>query len=586
MSTTGGALTYLAVRSFVNRVRVQFRRVKTPRYAIAFLFGAYYLWFVFSGGGYSRYRTTPPPMIGTGDLWPVLYETLLAISAMYTWLFGAAEPAIAFTPADVQMLFPAPVSRQSLVRLKLAQVQIAILFSVLLWLVLLQRTSPLPALPRAFALWVLFTTLYLHRVGASFVKVSAAQRGLSGVRRNLIPIAVAALAIGTMVWGVVDAWPQMQPALAAHAFDRALLALRDSPQVRVVVWPFHALVAPAFAPTFARWLSTIGWALLLLALCYVWVMRAGVGFEEAAMQRAERVAAQQARQRGRTLAPVRAGRPAFVLKLAGHPTGAIVWKNVTAFKRLFSPRQGVVFVIATIALATLWMRDSSTGAGLLVGIAGGGIAWLALFGAIAVRVDLQQDMLRLQLLRTYPLSGAALVGAEIGASVAILCAFQGLLLAVALIAVLVTLFSSNSAALGPAFESWPKYAAALIALPAVTALRVAVANGWAVLFPGWVQLGPARNAGIEAIGANMLTVFGSMLAHLLLMLIPGLIAAAVYFGAASALLSRGSSHVLWPLIPAAMMFVATALGELWLIVRWLGGVVTRTDPSAVDTALA
>jgi len=120
----------------------------------------------------------------------------------------------------------------------------------------------------------------------------------------------------------------------------------------------------------------------------------------------------------------------------------------------------------------------------------------------------------------------------------------------------------------------------VIALPAITGLRVAVANAWAVLFPGWVQLGPTKTAGIEAIGASMLTVFGSLLVHVLLMAIP----AALGYGVILALnmFSRG----LWRYVPAAIVFTAISVVELWLISKWLGNVFSRTDPSAVDAALS
>jgi hypothetical protein len=108
-----------------------------------------------------------------------------------------------------------------------------------------------------------------------------------------------------------------------------------------------------------------------------------------------------------------------------------------------------------------------------------------------------------------------------------------------------------------------------------------------VLFPAWVQLGPTRSAGIEAIGANMLTVFGSMLAHFLLLVLPGLLGAASYY-ALVVVFSPGAElrATSWPGVPAAIAFSACAFAELWLIVHWLGGVLTRTDPAAVDAALA
>ena len=128
-------------------------------------------------------------------------------------MFGDPEPALTFTNAEVQLLFPAPVSRRALVHYKLAQAQVPILISVLIWKIVLQR-DPLANTPlRAIALWVLFTTLYLHRVGASFVRVAATQHGRTGLRRNLVPLAIA----GTVIAAPSGRSCAPTPALAAAA---------------------------------------------------------------------------------------------------------------------------------------------------------------------------------------------------------------------------------------------------------------------------------------------------------------------------------------------------------------------------------
>ena len=138
MKGTGGALAYLLARSTINRMRAWVRRITTPRYAAAFLVGAGYLYLML---GRSRFPTTPPPT-GSEDFVLLVYEPVIVVLVILTWLFGAAEPAIFFTPADIQMLFPAPVSRRALVRYKLVQAQLPILFTVFVWRMLFRTTSP------------------------------------------------------------------------------------------------------------------------------------------------------------------------------------------------------------------------------------------------------------------------------------------------------------------------------------------------------------------------------------------------------------------------------------------------------------
>jgi hypothetical protein len=56
----------------------------------------------------------------------------LLLSAARWWLFGADRGTLAFAPAEVQFLFPAPVSRRALVHAKLVRTQLAILLNTLI----------------------------------------------------------------------------------------------------------------------------------------------------------------------------------------------------------------------------------------------------------------------------------------------------------------------------------------------------------------------------------------------------------------------------------------------------------------------
>ena len=191
-------------------------------------------------------------------------------------------------------------------------------------------------------------------------------------------------------------------------------------------------------------------------------------------------------------------------------------------------------------------------------------------GPLYVRTDLQQDMLVLPLLKTYPLSGAQVVGAEIASTVVILAAFQAALLIVGF-PQLVHIVGGE--------RSVPVALAGILATPAITALRSAVANAWAVLLPGWIHLGPGRASGIEGLGQNLVAIFGSAIAHGLLLILPAAFALPVWI--------VGRVWVGdWMMVPAAFTASAVAFGELWLLVRWLGASFSRTDPSDVEAAIA
>jgi hypothetical protein len=113
---------------------------------------------------------------------------------------------------------------------------------------------------------------------------------------------------------------------------------------------------------------------------------------------------------------------------------------------------------------------------------------------------------------------------------------------------------------------------ALLLLPAVALVAVALQNALVVLFPAWVALGNSRARGFEASGQRILTLFGTVFAL-------GVVALPA---AAS---GGGVTWLLAPHIgPASLVFgaaVASAwmIVEVWFACRLLGGVVDRLDPS-------
>ena len=560
MNRIVGALRYLLTRSLVNRTRVQLQRIRSPRYAVALIAVALYFWSLTIRGGVGR--ASPPE---AQRILPMVYEVLLAMMTIGIWIFGPAEPALAFSGAEVQMLFPAPVSRRALINYKLAQSQVTILFSVFIWQLLLSQSSRSIPLLHVFALWTLFTTLYLHRVGASFVKVDASQGGRAGVRKHLVSIAVVSLAVLAVGWAVLADIPSLAAGLTDGTFGDRLLALRADPSVSIVLWPVHALIAPVFARTAAAWIATIGWAVLLLLGTYLWVVRTGVAFEEAAVRKSERLAAQRAARRTRGSFTLRATRPWLGLAPTGRPAVAIAWKNIIAFQRLLPITRVTLVVLLIVVVVAGSTPGMHLGWEVLRSISLGLAAMLTFLGPLYIRTDLHQDMLMLSLLRSYPLSGSSIVAAEIGGTVLVLTAMQVVLL----------LLGSPVLVQGAGARALPLAVAAVFAIPAITTLRVAVANAWVVLLPGWVHLGAGRPGGIEALGQNLVSILGSMIAHLLLLVVPAVAAVVTWRLFASEL-----GH--WAYVPAAMAGAFFAAVELWGIVGWLGQVLMRTDPSDVE----
>jgi len=570
------ALRYLLWHSARNRLRGQFARLKRPRYLLAALAGALYF------GTLLFNSQMPSPLSGSTSsaLGQLIYTAVIFVTIASGWVLGSDRPALVFSEAEVQLLFPAPLKRAALVRYKVAQAQIVVLFSVLVWVILLRRGgTTLPFWMRAISLWIILSTMYLHRVGASLVRTSAVSHGSRGVRGNLIPIVVVATTVLIVGWTVVRAIPSVRAAMLLGEGGEALARLTTSQPLAAILFPFHLLVAPLFADSSRHWLFAVLPAFALMALHYPWVTHTDAAFEEAvadaAAKRARAMAAtRNPRRRSVAIAEGAVPKPWFALAPTGHPAIAIIWKNVLAYTRALRLTTLALLVCGVLVIGTAvysevgdWSELASIGE-MLCAIP---LIMLVILGPGFVRADLRQDLLQLDQLRSYPLRGSTIVAAEIASTAVILTAMQYLLLALA-----ASLAAFDSHAPVPIA---PAVLIALVALPTLNAISLTVANGAALLFPGWVRLGDGRAAGIEAMGQNVLAILVSLIVTLLAMFLPLVVATLVASGVSAA---AARSLNAWAFVPAAPIGALVAVGELWLVIKWLGRVFARTDLAQIE----
>jgi len=570
------ALRYLLWHSARNRLRGQLARLRRPRYLLAVIAGGLYF------GTLLFNSRMPSPLTGStsSTIGQLIYTAIIFVTVASGWIFGSDRPALVFTEAEVQLLFPAPLSRSALVRYKVAQAQIVVLFSVIIWVVLLRRGgTTLPFWMRAISLWIILSTLYLHRVGASLVRTSAATHGRRGLRTNAIPIAIVATVIAIVAVTVIRAIPSVRAAVHMGAGGVALEQLVTSQPLAAILFPFRLLVAPLFADSSAHWLLAILPAFALMAVHYPWVTHTDAAFEEAvadyAAKRARAIAARgDTRRRSIVIAEGAVPRPWFPLSPTGHPAVAIIWKNVLAYTRALRLTTVIIMVcgIAVIGTAVYSeVGDWSDLAQIGETLCAIPIVMLIVLGPGFVRADLRQDLLQLDQLRSYPLRGSTIVAAEIASSTMILTVMQYVLLA---FAAFLSTFDVR-----PPVPIAPAVLIALVALPTLNAIALTVANGSALLFPGWVRLGDGRAQGIEAMGQNVLAIFVSLIITFLALL-PPLFVATIVASGVSAASSRAIN--LWYFVPAAPVAALVAIGEIWFAIRWLGRVFARTDLAQIE----
>ena len=562
-----GAFLYLTRTTLRNRFASQLKRLRNPRYAIALLLGVGYFWLILL-------RPAVQPGRASALAWSNA-ETLAALGILLLllgpWVFKNERMALAFTPAEVQFLFTAPITRRQLILYKLFRAQLVILLNAAIWVFILRRTGSVLAGPlRLVGTWMVFTNLSLHRLGAALVRTSLLEHGRAGIRRQLPAIVIGGAAVAAIALILRDAVPAVRAADSAREIGRAIETAASSPAALGLLYIPRVIIGPSFAQTATEWVQAIGPALVLMLLQILWVVRSDVAFEEAAahasVERARRLDAWR-RRSGRPRAnPTGKVRRTIPLSPAGAPAMAIVWKNT-----LLLMRTGRLGSIAGLALMSVIMSlpaiESRGVSGRFVATAALAMAGLlVLLGSRVLHNDLRQDAEHLTTLKVLPIAGSRLVAAEVMSSALPIALLQLVLVAVAFVSLLGDEdFPVGAGARAMALGLMP------VVLLAVNVTTTTIQNGAALLFPGWVRAAPMAGGGVEAMGQGILAT-GMLLITFVVALFPAVLTFAVVTFAL-----RGSVPHAW----AVALFAAAVvlLLESWLVIHGLGRRFERMEPN-------
>ncbi len=587
------ALWYLYSRSWRNRVLQQLRRLRQPRYIVgALAMGAYIASLLFSPSA----RAAVASDAGLLDLRHLLSIIGLSLALGAWWLAAPSDNALAFSSAEVYFLFPAPVKRRTLVQARLLSVQALLLMQVLIWTLLLRRgSSDLPGGLRAVGLWVLFTTISLHRLGATLARTHAPDVP----RRKPVAKTIAVLFLVALVIAFIQSAPAAlvvwRSYLDLSSYDStqvvgrmmagrvAVQSMLNDPLVHVMVWPIRAATAPAFASSIATWALAMPGALLLLALHYFWILRDPQPFEELAIGSSARFAERVARQRrGASLTGLKVNRFRWELALTGHPAVALVWKNVTASIRTFRPRSLFIAIVIVVIIAAI----SGRGDGGDFARSSMRSAFITTFGSVFVaavltapawfRLDLRHDLTHLAFLKTAPLPAHTIIATEILTAALITTVAMALLFGIPGFFLLQGI-GGPLGRLGLAFS----ILGGIIALGGINLLHITLYNAVALWLPAWVPLnqGGASTGGASVVGQVYITLLGILASLSLLLAAPG----AAMWGLWLFLVPKGVSVGVIATIALAMGMSLVVLEWLGLA-RLLGSALDRLEPSDIPAA--
>jgi ABC-2 type transport system permease protein len=301
-------------------------------------------------------------------------------------------------------------------------------------------------------------------------------------------------------------------------------------------------------------------------------VRTRVAFEEIATDASIRMAA---RTRGRKRTATASTQPPRrlmrvpALAATGHKELAILWKNVAAAVRVGGlVGQVLVFGGLLLFLGVLLVMVGGESSDVLLGI---GSAWAAMFlfiGPIWNRFDLRFDLPRLAILRSWPISGARIVGTMIASTTLMHVVMMWTLMAV------LTALACYTSEPGNVPRILRIALIAAVAVPSLSVLMFTVQNTAALLFPAWVRTGP-QSRGLESIGQNLLTMLATLLLVMIALFYPAFVSIVL------ALFLWRPLGGAWALVPAFLAAFAVVLVQLVPAVRALGALFERTEPKDV-----
>lgn len=516
----------MVVAGWRNRIGRQLQRLKKPRYLAASLIGVgYFVWAFGLQRRSLRFDGAPPEDFGA--VAELLLTAFGLAAVLVGWAFGSDRAALNFPESEVQFFFPAPYSRRQLLRFKLLRALTRTLFSAFIMTLFVGRGMQHPFFFFVGAFFAL-STLSFHIVGASFLREALLSFGWSGAFRRVLPILVFAAIIGG---AFLFTWQNMPPPdfsspAAARLWTKTVLEARP---LSWILYPIRIPLRVALAQDLGSFLAALPAAIVLLLVHYFWVERSDVSFEEASLRNAERraqwIEARRSNNTGRPTGQVKS----WKLSSKGIPELAIVWKNLIAARRVYSLRVLPTLLLAAgglaaVAIVLIPRRGGSTSfaLGFFCAVAA---VMLVLIGPTAARIDLRQDLPSIDVLRAWPLSGFQVMRAEVFGAAAVLAALQWLLLAAAFA------FTFNTDVPGVGLSTRLSALVSLVLVcPALSLAGLAVQNTAALLFPSWISPDANQQRGVEVLGQRLLTLLGTWIVLLLVVVPLAALAAVVTIG--------------------------------------------------------
>lgn len=458
---------------FKGRVRRMFRGLGRPKNFLLFLVGvsafAGYVALVCFGGAAFRVEASAIRLYGPPAM--ALFFLLSALGSLN-------YPGIPFLPAEIELLFPAPVSRRALLLYKVLSAATALVVAA--GFMALTFTWLSVNLANAFAASVIF--MLLLGLGSQIVSLALAgthERLRARVGRAALLVAVLALTGGAIIT------VNQAPNLPADVLRAAL----ESVPGRVALFPFGIVTEILLAGTAPGLLAWTGAGTLLVVLALWVLIRLDVDYREASIAASQRVQEMMDRMRrkGSVFAAERSRGKGVKLRMFPRWGGAgpLFWRQATSL--LHNARAIALVVLGALVIIVLAYHSATEGewAPLEATLT---LTFFSTFVlGMMLQYDFRGDLGAVEILRTLPIRPAAVAAGQILAPTAFISLIQWVALTVLVV-------------LRP--DLWPWLLAAGLAAPLLNAVLIGMENLAFLVYP--VRMTPGTAFDFQHMGRSLL----------------------------------------------------------------------------------
>jgi hypothetical protein len=525
-------------RSVVRRI---FRNAKTVRGLVFLVVGS--IIFVMWLGG-TLVGGVMIPRVDPAKVMLYFPPGMLAFCVM-TLVTSAGDRAIAFTPAEVDFLFPGPFSRRQLLGYKIARSALGALFSASLFSFILLRYAR-HWIGAWIAVFLAMIFIQLLSMAVVLVGQMIGEAAFSRGRRLAMAGAViAALAIARAGFGSTG-----------HSVPEIATEFTTSQSGKIVLAPFSVfariLTSDAIVPDALKW---AGVAIAMLFALLLLVIRLDAHYLEMAASTGQKVydRIQRFRRGGGISARASSARLRIPMLPRFAGGGAIAWRQLNTALRTSRSLIFILLIIGCSIGPAIYhsgggARDE-TGERVMAGL----LFWMMFVLSNILRFDFRGDLDLIDTLKALPVKPAAIAVAQLVAPVAVLTALQ---LAVA----------GGISVMLP--SAAPRFGLAMLFALPLNILLIATENLIFLVFPA--RMAAVSPGDLQGFGRQMLVFLMKSLVMI------GAIGVAALAGVIAYWISGHS----WPAVVVAMLAVLAA--EIISMIPLLVIAFRNFDPS-VDT---